>query len=61
MKEITGGLWFAGLSAGALLGLTPALICIALGAAAGIYTYVHELRREKRETNWRKTYPPYGY
>ena len=61
MKELMGGLWFAGLIAWALLGLLPGLICIALGALAGSWELVRELQAAKAEENWRKQYPPYGY
>lgn len=61
MKEIMGGLWFAGLVAGALLGILPAIILLILGAGAGAAELVKEHRAEQLAQSWRKAYPPYRY
>lgn len=61
MKELAGGLWFAGLVAWAVLGFVPGLILIILGMAAASWKLVCELQIEKAEESWRKHYPPYGY
>lgn len=61
MKELMGGLWFAGLVAWALLGLVPGLILIGIGIAAASWELVHELQAIKADKSWRKQYPPYGY
>lgn len=61
MKEIMGGLWFAGLLVWALLGLEPGLVLFALGAAIGAGELVKERKAEEAAQAWRKNYPPYGY
>lgn len=61
MKEIMGGLWFAGLVAWALFGLVPGIILIVLGAAAGAGELVKEQKAEATKQAWRKYYPPYRY
>lgn len=61
MKEIMGGLWVAGLVAGALLGIMPAIVFGILGAAAGAAELVKEHRAEQLTQSWRKAYPPYRY
>lgn len=61
MKELMGGLWFAGLLAGALLGLVPALCLFLLGACAGAGELLKTRKAEQQAASWRKDYPPYGY
>ena len=61
MKEIMGGLWVAGLVAGALLGIVPAAILFILGAGAGAAELVKKHRAEQLTQSWRKAYPPYRY
>ena len=61
MKELMGGLWFAGLLAWALFGLLPGVILITLGAAVCIGELVKEQKAEAEQQAWRKYYPPYGY
>lgn len=61
MKEVMGGLWFAGLVAGALLGMLPAIILFILGAGAGAAELVKDHQAEQLRQSWRKTYPPYRY
>lgn len=61
MKELIGGLWFAGLVAWALLGLLPGLICIALGVLAGAGSWYGELLKARQAESWRKNYPSYKY
>ena len=61
MKELMGGLWFAGLLAWALMGLMPGLVLLGLGVIAGAGELVRERQTVKRAASWRRTYPPYGY
>lgn len=61
MKELTGGLWFAGLIAGALLGIVPALIFGALGALAGAAGCYQEWLDKQAANSWRAEYPSYKY
>lgn len=61
MKEIMGGLWFAGLLAWALIGLMPGLVLFGLGAVAGAGELVKERQAAKQAASWRRTYPPYRY
>jgi len=61
MKELMGGLWFAGLVIWALLGFGPGLILLALGALAGAGELAREQRAERQAESWRRKYPPYGY
>jgi hypothetical protein len=61
MKELMGGLWFAGLLAWALMGLMPGLVLLVLGAMTGAGELVRERQAEKQAASWRRTYPPYGY
>lgn len=61
MKELMGGLWFAGLLAWAVLGVVPGLVLIGLGAAAAAGELAKERRAEQQAASWRKNYPPYRY
>ena len=61
MKEIMGGLWFAGLLAWALLGLIPGLILFGIGAAVGAGEAIKEHQAEQQAEAWRKSYPTYKY
>lgn len=59
MKEIMGGLWLAGLVAGALLGILPAAIFFILGAGAGAAAYHKE--KKAASCKLQDTYPTYKY
>ena len=61
MKELTGGLWLAGLLAWAILGLVPGIILLLLGIAAGSCELVRQAAAARAAASWRKDYPPYGY
>lgn len=61
MKELMGGLWFAGLVTWALIGLIPGLILIGLGILVGAGELAKQLQAERQAASWRRTYPPYGY
>lgn len=61
MKEVAGGLWFAGLLAWALLGIVPGIILLLLGTGAASWKLGRELQAAKAAASWRKNYPPYGY
>jgi hypothetical protein len=61
MKELAGGLWCAGLLAGALFGLGAGVIFFILGAICGACELVKLKQAEKAEQNWRAEYPSYKY
>ena len=61
MKEVAGGLWFAGLIALAITGLVPGLILIGIGVLAGAGELIKEKQAEAEEASWRKNYPSYKY
>ena len=61
MKEITGGCWFTGLIAWALLGLIPGIIFIGIGCIAASWQLVKEKQAEAEAESWRKNYPTYKY
>ena len=61
MKELMGGLWFAGLAAGALLGIVPVLILGALGTLTGAAAIWQEKLNERAANSWRAEYPKYRY
>lgn len=61
MKELMGGLWFAGLCVWALLGLVPGLILIGLGALAAAGSWYKEQLEAERAESWRRNYPSYKY
>lgn len=61
MKELMGGLWFAGLLAWAILGFLPGLVLIGLGAAVAAGVLAKERQAQQQAASWRKNYPPYRY
>lgn len=61
MKEVIGGLWFAGLIVWAILGFVPGIILIAIGCVAASCELAREQRAEAAAQSWRKQYPPYRY
>jgi len=61
MKEIAGGMWFAGMLAWALLGFIPGIILISIGFIAASWQLVKEKQAEAAAESWRRNYPPYKY
>lgn len=61
MKEVIGGLWFAGLIVWAMLGFVPGLILIVIGCIAASCKLAQERQAEAAAQSWRKQYPPYRY
>lgn len=61
MKELVGGLWFAGLVAWAVLGLVPGLVLMVLGGIAASCELLKEKQAAEAAANWRDNYPKYNY
>lgn len=61
MKELMGGMWFAGLLA-AGVGLYGAAVVLGIiGTLAGAASCYDELLKERRAASWRAQYPQYRY
>lgn len=61
MKELMGGLWIAGLGAGALGMIWGGIALGLLGTLIGAASWYRELEDSKRAASWRQTYPSYKY
>ena len=61
MKELMGGLWFAGFLAWAIFGLIPGTILIILGILFFLGALIKEQHEAEASQNWRKNYPSYKY
>ena len=61
MKEIIGGLWFAGFLAWAIFGFIPGTVFILFGISLFFCEMIKEKRQDRASQNWRKSYPSYKY
>lgn len=61
MKELMGGLMFAGLLTAALGFYLCASILAVAGLLAGAACWYDEKLKEKQAESWRATYPSYRY
>lgn len=61
MKELMGGLWLAGLLAGALWSISAMIVFFLLGTIAGLIELSKQARNERKENSWRAEYPSYKY